>query len=111
MLGLLWSLLVYAAIPAELWMEESLSGPFPRERYAVPALCDCLGREEQEKELGYFQIQKFSSKGELPALPWGLAVAGAAFNPAQQLLCWFPVSHLLAWGEGEGEEGELFYSQ
>lgn len=54
---------------------------------SVPASCDCLGREEQEKELGYFQIQKFSSKGELPALLWGLTVPMAAFNPAPRLLC------------------------
>lgn len=78
---------------------------------AVPAPCDCLGREEQEKELGYFPIQKFSSKGELPALPWGLAVPVAAFNPAPRLLRWFPVSHFPAWGDGGGEEGEVFCSQ
>lgn len=111
MLRLLWSLLVYAAIPAELQMEESLNGPFPRERHMVPAPCNCLGREEQEKELGYFQIQKFSSKGELPAFPWGLAVPVAVFNPVPWLLCWFAVSHLPAWGEGGGEDGELFCSQ
>jgi len=67
---------------AELQVEESLNGPLPGGRYAVPAPGGCLGREEREKELGYFQIQKLPSRGELPALPWGLAVPVAAFNPA-----------------------------
>lgn len=70
--GLLRSIRVYAAIPAELRMEELLNGPFPGESHAVPAPCGCPGREEQEKELGYFQIQKFSSKESCQPSPGGL---------------------------------------
>lgn len=69
------SFFIYAAIPAELQLQELLNGPFPGEPHTVPAPCDCLGREEQERELGYFHfIQNFPSRGSCQPFPGAVRV-------------------------------------